>query len=161
SRLDGIRRIGLDNLTADDVGVFVREATDADATAELVAAIGELTDGTPLLVCELWRELVTSNAITVTKTHASLARPLADVRSPERIGDPGAQRLPRLSPVPVTVIEPAAVTGPGFELRVVADPAGIDHAAFTAALEQASRSGIVEDLPAAAPAGRFTHELLR
>ncbi len=161
SRLDGIRRIGLDNLSADDLGAFVREATDADATTELVTAIDELTDGTPLLVCELWRELVASDAIAVSDAHATLARPIADLRSPERISELVDQRLSRLMPVTTMLIELAAVTGPRFELRVVADAAGIDQPAFSAALEQASRSGIVEDLPAAAPAGRFTHELLR
>ena len=35
-RLEGITRVGLENLSANDVGVFVREATDAEATTELV-----------------------------------------------------------------------------------------------------------------------------
>jgi DNA-binding SARP family transcriptional activator len=161
SRLDSTHRIGLDNLSAKDVSEFVREATDADASAELVTAIGELTDGTPLLLCELWRELVASDAIAISDAHASLARPIAELRSPERISELVDQRLSRLLPVTTMLIELAAVTGPRFELRVVAKAAGLDQPAFAAALEQAARSGIVEDLPAAAPAGRFTHELLR
>ena len=92
---------------------------------------------------------------------ARLARPIAELRSPERISELVDQRLSRLTPVTTMLIELAAVTGPRFELRVVADAAGIDQPAFSAALEQAARSGIVEDLPAAAPAGRFTHELVR
>src|SRR5262245_65535292 len=111
SRLDGIRRIGLDNLSADDVGAFVREATEADASRELVAAIGELTDGTPLLVCELWRELVASDAIESSGAQVALARPMAGLRSPERIGELVDQRLSRLSPVTTILIELAAVTG--------------------------------------------------
>jgi DNA-binding SARP family transcriptional activator len=161
SRLDGVTRIALDNLTADDLGAFVRNATEADASAELVAAIGELTDGTPLLVCELWRELVESDGIAISDAYASLTRPAAELRSPERIGELVDQRLSRLSPVTVMLIELAAVTGPWFELRIVAEAAGLDQPALTAALEQAARAGIIEDLPATAPASRFTHELLR
>jgi DNA-binding SARP family transcriptional activator len=161
SRLDGVTRIALANLTADELVAFVHDATQADASAELVAAIGELTDGTPLLVCELWRELVASDAVSICDANVSLTRPAAELRSPERISELVDQRLSRLSPVTGMLIEIAAVTGPRFELRVVADAAGLDQPAFTAALEQATRSGIIEDLPAAAPAYRFTHELLR
>jgi DNA-binding SARP family transcriptional activator len=161
SRLDGVTRIALDNLNADDVRAFVRGATDAEATAELVGAIGELTDGTPVLLCELWRDLVADRSIDVSEGRVSLVLSVSDLRGPERIRELVDQRLSRLSPVTGLLIELAAVTGPRFELRVVAAAAGLDQPALTTALEQATRSGIVEELPAAAPACRFTHELLR
>ena len=59
------------------------------------------------------------------------------------------------------LIELGAVSGPQFELRVVADAAELDRPALAGAVEEASRSGIIEELPASTPTYRFTHELLR
>src|SRR5262249_57993332 len=66
-----------------------------------------------------------------------------------------------LSRATTRLSERGAVSGPQFELRVVGDAADLDQTALAAAVEQANRSGIVEDLPASAPSCRFTHELLR
>jgi len=159
-RLDGVERLAVGSLRTDDLGTFVRDVTAAPASAELVAAIEELTDGNALLVCELWRELVSTGAVDVSGSEVTLARPLGDIGGPESIGELVEHRLSRLSPSTGAMIELAAVTGPRFELGVVADAAGLDHAALTTAVEQAVRSGIIEELPAG-PAGRFTHELVR
>jgi predicted ATPase/DNA-binding SARP family transcriptional activator len=161
SRLEGVQRVTLGSLSAADLGAFVREAANAEASDDLVAGIGELTDGTPLLVCELWRDLVAGNALEISDTHVTLARPLAEIRGPERIGELLEHRLSRLSPETRALIELAAVTGPRFVLGVVADAAGLDRAGLTIAVEQGARSGIIEELPTSPPAGRFTHELLR
>ena len=161
SRLDGVARVALGTLSADDVGAFVHDATGADASSQLVAAIGELTDGTPLLVCELWRELVAGDALEISDENVTLARPLAEVKGPERIGELVDHRVSRLSPEAGALIEFAAVTGPRFELAVVGAAADLEPGEVAGAVEQAVRSGIVEELPARAPACRFTHELIR
>src|SRR5262249_25455771 len=80
SRLSGVTRLALDRLSAEDVGAFVRDSTNAEASSELVAAMGELTDGTPLLLCELWRDLVANSAIDVSGGHVSLTLPPAELR---------------------------------------------------------------------------------
>ena len=90
-----------------------------------------------------------------------LSRPVAEVRGPERIREVVQQRLSRLSPETSHMIELAAVAGPRFELRVVATAAGLDQAALTEAVVHAARDGIIEELPDAVPACRFTHELVR
>ena len=64
------------------------------ASPELVAAIGELTDGTPLLVCELWRELVAREAVEVSDGQVTLLRPVAELRGAQRIHE-----LVRAAPV--------------------------------------------------------------
>ena len=161
SRLEAVSRLALPGLGADELNVFIRDATGAHASTELVDAIGELTDGTPLLVCELWRELVAGGALEIADTTVTLARPLAEIEGPERIGELVSHRVSRLSAETGALIEVAAVAGPRFELAVAGDAAGLDRAAVAGAVEQAVRSGIVEELPGRAPACRFTHELIR
>ena len=90
-----------------------------------------------------------------------LHRPLAELRGPERLRDVVRQRLSRLPPETAATLELAAVAGPRFELRVLAEAAGLDQRGLAAAVEEAIRSGLVEELPEPRPACRFTHELVR
>jgi DNA-binding SARP family transcriptional activator len=160
SRRDGVSQLTLTNLGADEVRAFVRDATKVDASAELVAAIGELTGGTPLLVCELWRELRERDEIEVADT-VRLTRPVGRLRAPRRLGTFVERRLARLTPEAFALVEVAAVAGPRFELHVIGGALGLDSAAMIAGVEEAIESGLVEDLPGSTPACRFTHELVR
>ena len=82
TRLDAVTRLALGNLTADDVGAFIRASADAEVTPELASELDELTDGTPLLLCELWRDLTESGAVEVTRS-VRLSRPVAELRGPD------------------------------------------------------------------------------
>jgi DNA-binding SARP family transcriptional activator len=161
ARLDGVERLALGNLSDDDVAAFVRASTDADASPELASALGELTRGTPLLVCELWRELRDSGAVAVSGGSAQLAGSITTLRGAERFRDLVRQRLLRLTPETVSVLRLAAVAGPQFELRVLAEAAGRDQAALVTPVETAAATGFVEELPEPPGACRFTHELVR
>jgi DNA-binding SARP family transcriptional activator len=159
ARLDGVRRVGLAGLGIDEVAEFIRGSTDAEAPAELAAAIEELSGGTPLFLCELWRELRESGAIAVGET-VRLTRPLAELRGPERVSDLVEQRLARLDPETVALLELAAVAGPSFQLRLLA-AAGLEQRRLLTAVEEALDAGVVEELPDSQPACRFSHELVR
>jgi DNA-binding SARP family transcriptional activator len=161
SRLDGITRLSLDKLSDEEVSAFIRASTDAEAPWELASALGELTGGTPLLLCELWRELRDSGAVEVSDAGVHLSQPVAELRGPQRLRDVVRQRLSRLAPETAATLELAAVAGPRFELRVLADAAGLDQSALATAVEEATRNGLVEELPQPVPACRFTHELVR
>jgi DNA-binding SARP family transcriptional activator/tetratricopeptide (TPR) repeat protein len=161
ARIDGVTRLSLGNLSNEDMRAFIIGSAHAEATAELVATLGELTGGTPLLLCELWRDLRESGAVEVSDTGVHLSRPVAMLRGPERIRDVVRQRLTRLTPETTSTLELAAVAGPRFELRVLADAAGLDQRALVVAVQEAIRSGIVEDVPEPPPACRFAHELVR
>jgi DNA-binding SARP family transcriptional activator len=160
-RLDGVTRFALGRLSGDEVGTFVRASTNAEPSVELLAAIGELSDGTPLLLCELWRDLVASGAVEVSDAGATLTRPVVELRGSERISRLVEQRLARLAPELATLVELGAVTGPRFELRVLAEAAGVGWSELAAFVEASARSGIVEELPDPVAACRFTHELVR
>jgi DNA-binding SARP family transcriptional activator len=161
SRTDAVRRIAVGGLSEGEVAEFIQASEHAEATPELASAISELTDGTALLVCELWRDLRESGAVELSAERLHLSHPVADLRGPRQIHEAVQQRLSSLAPETRRMVETAAVTGPRFELAVVGAAAKLDRSELMAAVAQASEHGIVEELPESTPTCRFTHELVR
>ena len=137
-------------------------ATSAPSCRSSPRAIGDLTGGNAFLVCELWRALIETGA-----SRSSAARPAdppADASSarPESVREVVSQRLSRLAPRTTDLLELAATAGPEFELDVVRRAAGARGApSCSRALDEAVRSGMIEELPSRRLAYRFTHELVR
>jgi class 3 adenylate cyclase/tetratricopeptide (TPR) repeat protein len=159
SRLEELERMRLDGLDGEDIDEFVRRSTDGDVeVAELAPSIEELTAGNPFLVCELWRALVESEALDVTEGRVRLAQPIAEVSSPDSVREVVQFRLARLDEQTRVLLEVAAVIGAEFELAVLrrAVPETVE---FSTALDDAVRSGTIEELPGLTH--RFTHELVR
>jgi DNA-binding CsgD family transcriptional regulator len=148
-RSEATVRLHLEGLTEDEIGEFVRQVAGAEDQA-LARGIADLTSGNPFLVCELWRELADAGALTV-----------AGLPTPQSVREVVSQRLLRLGPTTVELLELAAVAGREFELDLLRRAAGLDAAASGEAIEEAVRSGLIEELPGARLAYRFTHELVR
>ena len=163
-RAEGVASLELAGLSDEEVADFVRHAAGNDLDQdlpELAHAISELTDGNAFLMTELWRTLTESGALEIGNGTERLAHPLAELGSPESVREVVAQRLSRLTPSTTEVLEAAAVAGPEFRLDVVRRAAGLDERSLLAALDEAVRSGIIQEVPSAGLAYRFTHELLR
>jgi DNA-binding CsgD family transcriptional regulator/tetratricopeptide (TPR) repeat protein len=163
-RAEGVASLGLTGLSDEEVAEFVREAAGGDLDQdllELAHAISELTDGNAFLMTELWRMLTEAGALEIGEGTERLARPLAELGSPESVREVVSRRLSRLMPSTTEVLEAAAVAGPEFRLDVVRRAAGLDERSLLAALDEAVRSGIIQEVPSAGLAYRFTHELLR
>ena len=128
---------------------------------ELARAIRELTDGNPFLVCELWRALVETGAVELAGGSIRVHRSPEELGSPESIREVSRQRLARLAPRTTDVLELAATAGTEFQLELVRRAAGLDDAEFMAALDEAVRSGMIEEVPSPGLACRFAHELVR
>ena len=160
-RLDGVTRLALGNLSDEELSEFIRGSTGAAADPELASVIGELTEGMPLLLCELWRDLNDQGAVEVSDAGARLARPVAELHGPEHVRELVQHRLSRLARETTAMVEQAAVFGTRFEVRVLADTLETKPAALAARLEEAIRGGMVEELPTPEPSFRFTHELFR
>jgi DNA-binding SARP family transcriptional activator len=161
SRLDAVRPIPLAGLSEGEVAELIETSTDVRAAPELTAAISELTDGTPLLVCELWRNLQESGGVELSDARLELARPVSELRGPQQIHATVQQRLARLAPATQRMLELAAATGPRFELALVGAASELDGPALTAAVVEATQHGMIEELPEPVPMCRFTHELIR
>jgi DNA-binding CsgD family transcriptional regulator/tetratricopeptide (TPR) repeat protein len=162
-RLDDVVRLGLDGLSEDDVGEFVRRAGGGEidsAEPELARAIRELTEGNAFLLCELWRALVETDALALEEGALRLTRPLRELATPQSVREVVSQRLARLDPATRDLLELAAVAGPEFELDVLRRAAPVELERIDA-LEPAMRGGVIEELPFPALAYRFTHELVR
>jgi DNA-binding CsgD family transcriptional regulator/tetratricopeptide (TPR) repeat protein len=157
-------RLGVAGLSEDEVAEFVRRAggvePDADAS-ELAGAIRGLTDGNAFLVCELWRALVDTGAVELMDGSLLVRRSPAELASPESVREVVSRRLARLDPVTSDLLELAATAGPEFELEMLRRSAGLGEGELVAALDEAVRSGLIEELPARGLAWRFTHELVR
>jgi DNA-binding CsgD family transcriptional regulator/tetratricopeptide (TPR) repeat protein len=172
-RSEDVVRLRLTGLTADEVAEFVRRAVVGDTVdeplglepaagpAELAHTISDLTQGNPFLVCELWRALVETGAVEVVDRAIRLARPPAQLATPESVREVVNQRLSRLAPQTAELLELAATAGPEFEFDVLRGAAGLEESALTAALEEGVASGMIEEAPSARLGYRFTHELVR
>jgi len=163
-RSDDIVRLKLSGLTSPDVGEFVRRAAGGDLGPELhelALAIYGLTEGNAFLVCELWRELIETNAVETVGKTMRVVRPPTELGSPESVREVVSQRLARLAPRASDLLELAATAGSEFELEVVRRAAGLPEPELLSSLDEAVRSGMIEELHSPALAYRFTHELVR
>jgi len=159
-RSDDVVRLRLAGLSGEDVTEFVRRAAGAGG-AELARVIEDLTDGNAFLVCELWRTLVETGIVEVSGGAIRLTRPLSELGTPESVREVISQRLSRLAPRTIDLLELAATAGPEFEVDVLRRAAHLAEPELLAALDEAVRSGMLEEIPSRALAYRFTHELVR
>ena len=163
-RSDDVVRLRLGGLSDKEVSEFVARISQGQAGAELTEiaqAISDLTGGNAFLVCELWRALVETKAVEVSDGAVRLTRPIAELGTPESVREVVSQRLTRLAPATTELLELAATAGAEFELEIILRSVGLEEGEFLAALDEAVRSGIVEELPGRRLAYRFTHELVR
>ena len=90
-----------------------------------------------------------------------LTRPLTELGTPESVREVVSQRLSRLAPATTDVLELTATAGAEFEFDIVRRAAGLDEPDLLAVLDEAVRSGMIEELPSRPLSYRFTHELVR
>ena len=157
-------RLRLGGLSGDEVAEFVRRTGGRELgpdLRDLAGAIRDLTEGNAFLVCELWRALVETGTVELSDGPIRITRPLTEIGSPESVREVVSQRLSRLAPWTTDLLELAATAGAEFELDVVRRAAGLREPELLAALDEAVRSGMIEELPSPGLASRFTHELVR
>jgi DNA-binding CsgD family transcriptional regulator/tetratricopeptide (TPR) repeat protein len=163
-RSDDVIRLRLSALSNDDVIEFIERAGERRLEAnlpELARAISDLTGGNPFLVCEFWRALRETEIVQVVGETMRLTRPPATLGTPESVREVVSERLSRLGAPTGVLLDVAATTGPEFELGIVRRATGLEHAALLSALDEAVRSGIIEELTERRLVYRFTHELVR
>ncbi|HTD10023.1 MAG TPA: AAA family ATPase [Solirubrobacteraceae bacterium] len=166
-RSDDIVRMRLEGLSGAEVSDLVSRAAGGDPNPdglvlhELATTIHDLTAGNAFLVCELWRAAVETGIVEVAGGEVRVTRPLSEFGTPESVREVVNQRLSRLGPRTIELLEFAAAAGPEFELEPVRRAAGIAEPELLAALEEAVGSGMIEELHTKRLACRFTHEIVR
>ncbi|HEX8976534.1 MAG TPA: AAA family ATPase [Solirubrobacteraceae bacterium] len=163
-RADDVVRLRVGGLSPDEVTEFVERSTGSGAGAELpvvARTISELTGGNAFLVCELWRALIETALVEVSDGRLRLTGQITELVTPDSVREVVSQRLARLAPTTTELLELAAVAGSGFDLDLVRRASGLPEPVLVDALDEAVRSGIVEELARTRLAYRFTHELVR
>src|SRR4051794_6342437 len=165
-RSDDVVRMRLSGLSGAEVSDLVGRAAGGAGGGEteaqdLATTIHDLTGGNAFLVCELWRDLVETGIVEVAAGQVRVTRPLAELGTPESVREVVSERLSRLSPTTIDLLELAAAAGAEFELELIRRAAGLSEAELLVALEEAVGSGMVEELPSQRLACRFTHEIVR
>ena len=163
-RSDDVVRLRLAGLSGEDVSEFVLRAAGGEVgegVPALAQAIGDLTDGNAFLVCELWRALVETGVVEVADGAIRLTRPLSELGTPESVREVVSRAALPPSPRTIDLLELAATAGAEFELDVVRGATRLAEPELLGALEEAVRSGMVEEIPARRLAYRFAHELVR
>ena len=163
-RSDDVVRLRLSGFSGEEVTEFVRRAAGGDlgtGPPELPRVIGNLTEGNAFLVCELWRALVETQFVEIADTAIRLTRPVTELGTPDSVREVVSQRLSRLAPRTTDLLELAATAGAEFELDTVRRASGLGEPELLTALDEALRSGMIEELSSRTLAYRFTHELVR
>jgi ATP/maltotriose-dependent transcriptional regulator MalT len=163
-RSDAVVRMRLAGFSGPEVTEFIRHAAGGEVGSgppELARAIGDLTGGNAFLVCELWRALVETEAVEVSGGTVRLTRSATDLGTPESVREVVNERLGRLAFGTGQLLELAAVAGGEFDFHVVRRASRVADAELLARLDEAVRSGMIEELPSRALAYRFAHELVR
>ncbi|MGZ4201319.1 MAG: helix-turn-helix transcriptional regulator [Thermoleophilaceae bacterium] len=162
-RSEGMVRLRLGGLSAEEVAEFVQRAVGGDPgpdLAQVAAVLTELTGGNAFLMTELWRTVLEREPAAVEDGGARLAGALAALGSPEGVREVVTQRLARLSTATTTLLELAAVAGPVFDLDAIAH-AGLTAADRSMALGEAIAHGMIEERSSPQLAFQFNHELVR
>ena len=121
----------------------------------------DLTAGNAFLVGELWRHLAETGALAEDEGGWVLVGDPESVATPESVRQVVGQRLERLAPATVELLELAAIVGRAAGLPLLRRASGRSDAELIDALDEATRAGVVEVLPGPPVTHRFRHELLR
>ena len=162
-RSEDVVRLRLGGLSDQELTEFVRRIAEGRGSEleDVARVIGELTGGNAFLVCELWRALVETGGVEIVDGIVRVARSLSELGTPESVQEVVSQRLARLAPATTDLLQLAATVGAEFRLDVVRPASGLGENEVVAALDEALRSGIIEELPSRRLSYRFTHELVR
>jgi class 3 adenylate cyclase len=148
--------IDLDPLPQAGIAEMVASMTGEDGLEpELIDLLYERTEGNPFFVEEMLTDAVAGLAPGTALGRAALD----EVGIPETVRETILQRLARLDPEPVAVLEAAAVLGRDFDYPTLLAVSGAGEAAVQSALEQAIAEQLVSDHPEAAGRYRWRHAL--
>ncbi|MCX7031042.1 MAG: AAA family ATPase [Spirochaetes bacterium] len=147
----GFRRIALSGFSPQEVGLYLARTLAAVPSSELVHEIHFRTDGNPLFLLELVRDMAETQP----------AR-LGQLRIPPGVKETIGVRLGRLPDDSLKVLSTASVIGRIFALELLAqalEDVPIDR--VRSALERAQSAGFVQEMPDEPGRYRFTHALVQ
>jgi DNA-binding CsgD family transcriptional regulator len=139
-------------LSGDAVGRLLASALDTDPASEFVHACRNATQGNPLLLSELLREVT---ALAITPTAAEAGR--VDALGPQGVGTVVLARLARMPASASALARSLAVLGDGAPLRAAAELAGLGSDEAVPALRALLAAEVVIETEGLA----FVHPIVR
>ena len=152
-------RVLLRGLTEQDIGRFIEIAAGFTAPSELPATVHRHTEGNPLFVTEVVRELVQSGELAENRVSG---RSTWSVRIPEGVREVIGRRLDRLSERANEILTTAAVVGRDFHLDALKALAeDTTEGQLLDVLDEALDAKIIEELSDGIGHYQFTHALMQ
>ncbi|MCZ2805563.1 AAA family ATPase [Modestobacter sp. VKM Ac-2983] len=153
-RLDGVRRLDLAGLAAEDIAEYlVAEGRLSPRAARRAATVlRDQTGGNPFFLRELVRD---------HSTRGALLPGTAARKAPASVRDTILDRLERLTAPERQTVELAAVVGEDVDVATVLAAAEWGRETTLAALDQAVAFGLLEPVPPTDDVLRFPHALSR
>ena len=163
-REPGVERVTLRGLDLPGVEAFLESAAghDLDESGKaLAAAIHDETEGNPFFVSEVLRHLSETGVV-----YQRDGRWVSDVDPqemgiPEGIREVVGRRLSALSNEANKVLSAASVIGPEFDVDLLRSVCSLENDVVLSAVEEATESRLLEDVPGGRLRGRFSHALVR
>ena len=154
AREPATRRLALRGLSSTELAEYVERTAGDAASAELVVALHEETEGNPLFAGEIVR-LLTAEGVRPGWSDG------VRIAIPESVKEVIARRLAHLSREAGRVLGLASVLGREFELDVLARLVELTEDDLLDTLDEAVSARVVVDVPAAPGRLRFAHVLIR
>ena len=153
------QRVLLRGLSEQDVARFIEIAAGVQPPAGLTATVHRHTEGNPLFVTEVVRELVQSGELS--KDRGS-GESVWSIRIPEGVREVIGRRLDRLSERANEMLTIAAVVGRDFSLDALKELVeDTSEGQLLDVLDEALDSRIIEELSDAVGHYQFTHALMQ
>ena len=169
-RLDGVRRLDLAGLSADEVADYL--AAEGRLTGrrarEYAAVLRDQTGGNPFFLRELWRDMAGGPADRSSAERGPADRSPADqsarafgARAPVSVRETLERRLSRLAAPDRAVLETAGVLGDGGEVQILIRACGENPEPVLAALDTAVQFGFLDAADLSRGRVAFPHTLTR
>ena len=94
-------------------------------------------------MCELWRALLETVTVEVVEGGVRLARPAAELGTPESVREVVSERLARSASPTTELLELAATVGTEFELAIVSRSSRLARTSWSSR-RRGDRSGIID-----------------
>ena len=161
-RVTSFDRVRLRGLTADEVQRMMAGIAGRDVVWGISEAVHRQTEGNPLFVQEVLRDLVEEGFLARGGERRERETP-PEMRIPEGLRDGIGKRLSRLSDESNRVLGIAAVIGRDFSLDVLRRVMDVTEEDLFAMLEEAQAAAVIEEQSTVrgAVGFRFAHALFR
>lgn len=154
-RLDGVRRLDLAGLSADEVAQYLvaEGGLGVRRAREYAAVLRDRTGGNPFFLREVWRDIAARSGPPGQR--------LSDARAPVSVRDTLQRRLSRLAPAERRALEAAAVLGDDGDIPTLVAACADDAGETLGAMDTAARFGLVDAGRLGAGRVVFAHMLTR